>query len=137
MDGHRLVQIRNPWANEVEWNGPWSDSSPEWSDRMKHKLKHLPQVVSIVLIHACLPINILWFLQFKNVLVLILCILFNSRTKVYSGCLGKISRFISDRYMFVEYTLVRCAIQSMANGEVVVPVAAKIIAHGIRIRNSG
>ncbi|KAG0456570.1 hypothetical protein HPP92_024358 [Vanilla planifolia] len=22
----------NPWANEVEWNGPWSDSSPEWTD---------------------------------------------------------------------------------------------------------
>ncbi|KAF2593019.1 hypothetical protein F2Q70_00042989 [Brassica cretica] len=43
VDGHRLVQIRNPWANEVEWNGPWSDSSPEWSDRMKHKLKHVPQ----------------------------------------------------------------------------------------------
>ena len=45
MDGHKLVQIRNPWANEVEWNGPWSDSSPEWTDRIKHKLKHVPQVV--------------------------------------------------------------------------------------------
>lgn len=44
MDGHKLIQIRNPWANEVEWNGPWSDSSPEWTDRMKHKLKHVPQV---------------------------------------------------------------------------------------------
>ncbi|GER41238.1 calpain [Striga asiatica] len=43
VDGHKLVQIRNPWANEVEWNGPWSDSSPEWTDRMKHKLKHTPQ----------------------------------------------------------------------------------------------
>ncbi|KAL0853272.1 hypothetical protein Bca101_058424 [Brassica carinata] len=43
VDGNRLVQIRNPWANEVEWNGPWSDSSAEWSDRMKHKLKHVPQ----------------------------------------------------------------------------------------------
>ncbi|ESQ29931.1 hypothetical protein EUTSA_v10011175mg [Eutrema salsugineum] len=43
VDGHRLVQIRNPWANEVEWNGPWSDSSPDWSDRMKHKLKYVPQ----------------------------------------------------------------------------------------------
>lgn len=46
VDGHKLVQIRNPWANEVEWNGPWSDSSPEWTDRMKHKLKHVPQVLS-------------------------------------------------------------------------------------------
>ncbi|KAG8387378.1 hypothetical protein BUALT_Bualt02G0015100 [Buddleja alternifolia] len=43
IDGHKLVQIRNPWANEVEWNGPWSDSSPEWTDRMKHKLKHVSQ----------------------------------------------------------------------------------------------
>ncbi|CAN6828426.1 unnamed protein product [Brassica oleracea] len=48
VDGHRLVQIRNPWANEVEWNGPWSDSSPERSDRMKHKLKHVLQVLSLV-----------------------------------------------------------------------------------------
>ena len=45
VDGHKLIQIRNPWANEVEWNGPWSDSSPLWTDRMKHKLKHVPQVV--------------------------------------------------------------------------------------------
>uniref|UniRef100_A0A7N1A3N3 Protein DEFECTIVE KERNEL 1 n=1 Tax=Kalanchoe fedtschenkoi TaxID=63787 RepID=A0A7N1A3N3_KALFE len=43
VDGHKLIQIRNPWATEVEWNGPWSDSSPEWTDRMKHKLKHVPQ----------------------------------------------------------------------------------------------
>ncbi|BAF09804.1 calpain-type cysteine protease ADL1 isoform X1 [Oryza sativa Japonica Group] len=43
VDGHKLVQIRNPWANEVEWNGPWSDSSQEWTERMKHKLKHVPQ----------------------------------------------------------------------------------------------
>ncbi|PHT61484.1 hypothetical protein T459_34677 [Capsicum annuum] len=43
VDGHKLVQIWNPWANEVEWNGPWSDPSPEWTDRMKHKLKHVPE----------------------------------------------------------------------------------------------
>ena len=44
VDGHKLLQIRNPWANDVEWNGPWSDFSPEWTDRMKHKLKYSPQV---------------------------------------------------------------------------------------------
>ncbi len=26
-----LVRIRNPWGNEKEWNGPWSDESGEWS----------------------------------------------------------------------------------------------------------
>ncbi|KAF2359806.1 Peptidase C2 calpain large subunit domain III [Trinorchestia longiramus] len=25
-----LVRIRNPWGNEAEWNGPWSDQSEEW-----------------------------------------------------------------------------------------------------------
>ena len=37
-----LVQIRNPLENEVEWNVPWSDSSPEWIDTIKHKLKDTP-----------------------------------------------------------------------------------------------
>jgi len=26
-----LLRIRNPWGNEVEWKGPWSDGSQEWS----------------------------------------------------------------------------------------------------------
>ncbi|XP_067007649.2 calpain-A isoform X3 [Anabrus simplex] len=25
-----LIRLRNPWGNETEWNGPWSDKSPEW-----------------------------------------------------------------------------------------------------------
>lgn len=25
-----MVRMRNPWGNEAEWNGPWSDQSPEW-----------------------------------------------------------------------------------------------------------
>ena len=36
------MRIRNPWENEVEWNGPWLDYSPEWIDRLKHKLKYTP-----------------------------------------------------------------------------------------------
>ncbi|XP_037089080.1 calpain-A-like [Pollicipes pollicipes] len=27
----RLVRIRNPWADAVEWNGAWSDSDERWS----------------------------------------------------------------------------------------------------------
>uniref|UniRef100_A0A915CYD2 Calpain catalytic domain-containing protein n=1 Tax=Ditylenchus dipsaci TaxID=166011 RepID=A0A915CYD2_9BILA len=26
-----LLRIRNPWGNDQEWNGPWSDNSPEWT----------------------------------------------------------------------------------------------------------
>ncbi|XP_052861504.1 calpain-B-like isoform X3 [Anopheles cruzii] len=25
-----LIRLRNPWGNEAEWNGPWSDKSAEW-----------------------------------------------------------------------------------------------------------
>ncbi|XP_055383543.1 calpain-A-like [Condylostylus longicornis] len=25
-----MLRLRNPWGNEAEWNGPWSDQSPEW-----------------------------------------------------------------------------------------------------------
>lgn len=31
MNGITLVRIRNPWGNEQEWNGAWSDNSAEWS----------------------------------------------------------------------------------------------------------
>lgn len=26
----RLVRCRNPWGNDVEWNGSWSDKDPIW-----------------------------------------------------------------------------------------------------------
>ena len=27
---HRLLWLRNPWADGHEWNGDWSDKSPLW-----------------------------------------------------------------------------------------------------------
>lgn len=27
-----LVRIRNPWGNECEWTGAWSDKSQEWTE---------------------------------------------------------------------------------------------------------
>ena len=37
----QLLRIRNPWGNEDEWKGAWSDRSPEWgclSDSEKRQL---------------------------------------------------------------------------------------------------
>ncbi|KAK0400113.1 hypothetical protein QR680_003363 [Steinernema hermaphroditum] len=37
-----LLRIRNPWGNEQEWNGPWSDGSSEWyslSEEQRHDMK--------------------------------------------------------------------------------------------------
>jgi hypothetical protein len=28
----RLLELRNPWGNQQEWNGAWGDSSATWSD---------------------------------------------------------------------------------------------------------
>lgn len=26
-----LIRLRNPWGNEIEWNGSWSDTDPIWN----------------------------------------------------------------------------------------------------------
>lgn len=26
-----LIRLHNPWGNEAEWSGSWSDKSPEWN----------------------------------------------------------------------------------------------------------
>ncbi|XP_063039784.1 calpain-3 [Engraulis encrasicolus] len=36
----RLVRLRNPWG-QVEWNGPWSDNSKEWTTISKNEKEKL------------------------------------------------------------------------------------------------
>ena len=31
VNGTELIRVRNPWGNDREWNGPWSDGSDEWN----------------------------------------------------------------------------------------------------------
>eukprot|EP01059_Diplonema_ambulator_P010472 TRINITY_DN20512_c0_g1_i1.p1 TRINITY_DN20512_c0_g1~~TRINITY_DN20512_c0_g1_i1.p1 ORF type:complete len:963 (+),score=348.14 TRINITY_DN20512_c0_g1_i1:66-2954(+) len=33
--GNQLCMIRNPWGNDKEWNGDWSDKSKKWTDDIK------------------------------------------------------------------------------------------------------
>jgi hypothetical protein len=35
LDGAKLIQLRNPWGNEVEWRGQWSDKSTQWTNKRK------------------------------------------------------------------------------------------------------
>lgn len=37
--GERLVKVRNPWG-ESEWDGPWSDGSPQWTSDWLERLDH-------------------------------------------------------------------------------------------------
>ncbi|XP_012250974.2 calpain-A isoform X2 [Athalia rosae] len=36
-----LLRLRNPWGNEAEWNGAWSDQSPEWRFIPDHEKEEL------------------------------------------------------------------------------------------------
>lgn len=35
VDGHKLIQLRNPWGHR-EWTGDWSDKSPKWTARLRN-----------------------------------------------------------------------------------------------------
>ena len=52
-----LLRVRNPWGNEQEWNGPWSDGSSEWrsvSDQVKQdmglKFDHDGEVIYFIIL---------------------------------------------------------------------------------------
>lgn len=34
---HKLVRLKCPWANAVEWKGDFSDSDPVWTREIKQK----------------------------------------------------------------------------------------------------
>jgi len=38
VEQHRLVKLRNPWADATEWKGDFSDKSPLWTMYLKKKL---------------------------------------------------------------------------------------------------
>lgn len=35
------MRIRNPWGNDAEWNGPWSDKSQEWRFIPQHEKERI------------------------------------------------------------------------------------------------
>jgi hypothetical protein len=40
----RLIRCRNPWGNEVEWNGQWSDRDPQWNSIPSQDRENLGQL---------------------------------------------------------------------------------------------
>ena len=41
MQVHRLVRLKNPWANSQEWNGPFSDNDNIWNTELRAKFNNL------------------------------------------------------------------------------------------------
>ena len=38
VQGHQLLMIRNPWGNDKEWNGAWSDDSTLWTPEIQNEV---------------------------------------------------------------------------------------------------
>ena len=36
----QLVHMRNPWASETTYNGPWNDSDRQWTDAFKQQVPY-------------------------------------------------------------------------------------------------
>ncbi|KAM8709706.1 hypothetical protein ACLKA7_016503 [Drosophila subpalustris] len=36
-----MIRMRNPWGNDAEWSGPWSDESPEWRFIPEHQKEQI------------------------------------------------------------------------------------------------
>lgn len=37
----KLIRVKNPWSNEIEWKGAWSDGSKEWTSIPKEERQEL------------------------------------------------------------------------------------------------
>ena len=46
-----MVRVRNPWGNEREWKGAWSDNSPQWRSVSQEVCPNIPFGINI-----CSPI---------------------------------------------------------------------------------
>ena len=40
-NGEKLAHIRNPWSQEGEWKGDWSDSSSKWTATLKEEVGYV------------------------------------------------------------------------------------------------
>lgn len=41
INEERVLEMRNPWGNDIEWNGKWSDNSPVWTLGLRRKYNML------------------------------------------------------------------------------------------------
>lgn len=90
IDGIRLLLLRNPAGNHREWMGDWSDNSPLWTQRMKHKMNYKKA-----------NDNVFWmeFNDFCNIFRFIYICKWRDERKwraiEFSGCWSKSIQFVS------------------------------------------